>query len=73
MSGGDEALRLRRSYLFVPASEERKLAKASTLQPDAVILDLEDGVAAARKAGLTVTEDWSPSLAYFMLMLAPAE
>ena len=50
MSAGEKALRLRRSFLFVPASEERKLAKASTLQADAVILDLEDGVAAARKA-----------------------
>ena len=50
MSAGDEVLRLRRSFLFVPASDERKLAKASTLQADAVILDLEDGVATARKA-----------------------
>jgi citrate lyase subunit beta/citryl-CoA lyase len=50
MSAGDEAHRLRRSFLFVPASEERKLAKASSVAADAVILDLEDGVAAARKA-----------------------
>ncbi len=41
---------LRRSFLFVPGSEERKVAKAATLGADAVILDLEDGVAAARKA-----------------------
>ena len=40
----------RRSFLFVPGSEERKLAKAASLGADAVILDLEDGVAAARKA-----------------------
>jgi len=50
MSAADETLRLRRSFLFVPASEERKLAKAPTLAADAVILDLEDGVAATRKA-----------------------
>ena len=42
--------RLRRSFLFVPGSEERKLAKAAGLGADAVILDLEDGVATARKA-----------------------
>lgn len=42
-------IRLRRSFLFVPGSEERKLAKAASLGADAVILDLEDGVAAARK------------------------
>ena len=40
---------LRRSFLFVPASEERKLAKAPGLGADAIILDLEDGVAEARK------------------------
>jgi citrate lyase subunit beta/citryl-CoA lyase len=50
MSAAGEGLQLRRSFLFVPASEERKLAKAPTLAADAVILDLEDGVAAARKA-----------------------
>jgi len=41
---------LRRSFLFVPGSEERKLLKAPGLGADAVILDLEDGVAAMRKA-----------------------
>jgi citrate lyase subunit beta/citryl-CoA lyase len=50
MSADEEAVGLRRGFLFVPASEERKLAKAPTLAADAVILDLEDGVAAARKA-----------------------
>lgn len=42
--------RLRRSFLFVPGSDERKLAKAASLGADAVILDLEDAVAPARKA-----------------------
>ena len=58
MSAGEEAPRLRRSFLFVPASEERKLAKASTLPADAVILDLEDGVAAARKAEARALLQW---------------
>lgn len=35
-----------RSYLFVPADSERKLAKASDVGADALILDLEDAVAA---------------------------
>ncbi len=41
---------LRRSFLFVPGSEERKLAKAPSLGADALILDLEDAVTPARKA-----------------------
>lgn len=41
---------LRRSFLYVPGSEERKLAKAAGLGADAVILDLEDSVAPERKA-----------------------
>jgi len=35
-----------RSYLFVPADSERKLAKARETGADALIIDLEDGVAA---------------------------
>ncbi|MGI9200393.1 MAG: HpcH/HpaI aldolase/citrate lyase family protein [Woeseiaceae bacterium] len=35
-----------RSYLFVPADSERKLAKAADVGADALILDLEDAVAA---------------------------
>lgn len=49
MSQTEERPHLRRSFLFVPGCEERKLAKAPTLGADAVILDLEDGVAPARK------------------------
>jgi citrate lyase beta subunit len=48
MTGGQP--HLRRSFLFVPGSEERKLAKAPSLGADALILDLEDAVAPARKA-----------------------
>lgn len=39
-----------RSLLFVPGDSERKLAKAETSGADALILDLEDSVAASRTA-----------------------
>ena len=38
-----------RSWLFVPADSERKIAKALGSEADAIILDLEDSVAAANK------------------------
>jgi citrate lyase subunit beta/citryl-CoA lyase len=38
-----------RSFLFVPGDSERKLAKGTASGADALILDLEDSVAAARK------------------------
>lgn len=38
-----------RSFLFVPASDPRKLAKALASGAEAVIVDLEDAVAASRK------------------------
>jgi citrate lyase subunit beta/citryl-CoA lyase len=38
-----------RSLLFVPADSERKLARAQSVGADALILDLEDGVAAPAK------------------------
>jgi citrate lyase subunit beta/citryl-CoA lyase len=38
-----------RSFLFVPADSERKLAKGPASGADALILDLEDSVAADRK------------------------
>ena len=38
-----------RSYLFVPADSERKLAKGSESGADALILDLEDSVAETRR------------------------
>ena len=44
------APRLRRSALFLPASNPRAIAKARTLACDAVILDLEDAVAPEGKA-----------------------
>lgn len=39
-----------RSWLFVPADSEKKIAKAIDTTADAVIFDLEDSVAPARKA-----------------------
>ncbi len=39
-----------RSFLFVPGDSERKLAKGPSSGPDGLILDLEDSVAADRKA-----------------------
>ena len=38
-----------RSWLFVPADSERKIAKALESQADAIIFDLEDSVAPAQK------------------------
>jgi citrate lyase subunit beta/citryl-CoA lyase len=40
-----------RSFLFVPADSDRKLGKGADSGADALILDLEDSVAADRKAG----------------------
>lgn len=39
-----------RSWLFVPADSEKKIAKAIDSEADAVIFDLEDSVAPAQKA-----------------------
>ena len=39
-----------RSWLFVPADSEKKIAKALDSDADAIIFDLEDSVAAERKA-----------------------
>ena len=38
-----------RSLLFIPADDERKLAKGPDTGADALILDLEDAVSEARK------------------------
>lgn len=48
-----------RSYLFVPADSERKLQKAADCGADALILDLEDAVAAeARPAARALARDY---------------
>ena len=41
--------RLRRALLFVPGDERRKCEKGATVGADAIIFDLEDGVAASHK------------------------
>lgn len=41
---------LLRSMLFVPGDSEKKLARAADVHADALVLDLEDSVAPARKA-----------------------
>ena len=53
---------MNRSYLFVPADSERKLAKAGDIGADALILDLEDAVAedarpAARRLAAEYVKD----------------
>ncbi|MGA8141958.1 MAG: aldolase/citrate lyase family protein, partial [Desulfobaccales bacterium] len=40
---------LRRSFLFAPATDLRKVDKALSLDADAVIIDLEDAVAVSEK------------------------
>ncbi|MDQ7029270.1 MAG: CoA ester lyase [Ardenticatenia bacterium] len=42
-------VRARRTLLFMPGDERRKIEKGARLGPDAVIMDLEDGVALNRK------------------------
>jgi citrate lyase subunit beta/citryl-CoA lyase len=44
------AVRPARTYLYVPGDQPRRFAKAASSGADAVILDLEDGVAADGKA-----------------------
>lgn len=44
-----KSVRLRRSVLCLPASNERAIAKLDTLEMDSVILDLEDAVAEEAK------------------------
>jgi citrate lyase subunit beta/citryl-CoA lyase len=49
MKGDLMEKRLRRSVLYVPGSSEKMLSKSVGLDADALILDLEDGVAEAQK------------------------
>ena len=39
----------RRSFLYIPGNDERKVSKATGLNSDCVVLDCEDGVATNRK------------------------
>ena len=50
LPAGRETMRPpRRSLLFMPGGDLRKIEKACTLPVDGVIMDLEDGVAAGAK------------------------
>src|SRR3990172_4552256 len=40
----------RRALLFMPGDDRRKIEKGIATKPDCVIMDMEDGVAANRKA-----------------------
>ncbi len=51
----EEAARLMRSFLFVPGDSERKLEKSLGSGADALVLDLEDSVAADAKVGARTT------------------
>ena len=57
-----------RSFLFIPADSEKKLAKGLDSGADALILDLEDSVAADRKPGARDT-----ALAYLKQHAASAQ
>jgi citrate lyase beta subunit len=48
-------IRPRRAPLFTPGDSERKIAKGAAAGADAVVLDLEDGVALGRKAEARAT------------------
>ena len=52
----------RRAVMYVPASDERKTKKATTLSVDSLVFDLEDGVAANQKVALVYY-----SMAWFLL------
>lgn len=48
-------MRQRRALLYIPGVDERKIRKATTLDVDCICLDMEDGVAANRKAEARTT------------------
>src|SRR5512143_1681336 len=48
-------MRARRALLYMPGDDLRKIRKATTLDVDCVCLDMEDGVAASRKAAARET------------------
>ena len=50
MTETNDALRPRRSVLYMPAANDRALEKAKTIPADAIIFDLEDAVAPDAKA-----------------------
>ena len=47
----------RRSFLYMPGNDERKVFKAKDLNADCVVLDCEDGVATNKKVKFTDVDD----------------
>ena len=43
-------MRARRAILYMPGDDRRKIQKATTLGVDSICMDMEDGVAANKKA-----------------------
>ena len=65
---------MNRSYLFVPADSERKLSKASAAGADALILDLEDSVAAeARPAARELAAEYLRDHSNVWVRISPIE
>ncbi|MCC6804637.1 MAG: CoA ester lyase, partial [Anaerolineae bacterium] len=48
-------MRTRRALLFMPGDDRHKIEKGAALAVDAVIMDLEDGVARSHKAAARET------------------
>ena len=55
MNNSQNLPRRRRSLLFMPGTDQRKIEKATTLPVDSVIMDLEDATALTRKAEARAT------------------
>lgn len=63
-----------RSFLFVPADSERKLEKAAGVGADALILDLEDAVAAdARPAARQLAAEYLPGKSNVWVRVNPID
>ena len=67
-----------RSWLFVPADSEKKIAKALGGEADAIIFDLEDSVAEANKAearkiAATAVEEAGPNAAQLWVRINPLD
>ena len=66
--------RMNRSFLFVPADSERKLKKAADVGADALILDLEDAVAAtARPKARELARDYVAGKANVWVRINPLD
>jgi citrate lyase subunit beta/citryl-CoA lyase len=72
--GADAQEIMNRSFLFVPADSERKLSKASDAGADAIIVDLEDSVAAdARPAARELAREYIAGKADVWVRINPID